>query len=84
MSQLDLFARAKPARASSDLPDPADVRREMLDVLAQLEAAETMPFPQKTLAMWKTIWPQMSRWLPDERDELIRRFDAQVTRLQAS
>ena len=85
MSQLDLFSRAAPAAAVSDLPDPAVVRARMHAKLQELIDAPAMPWSERDLGVWSAMWPQMSRWLPDEeRTALIAAFEAQIERLTAN
>jgi hypothetical protein len=82
MTQLDLFARRPDTAPVSVIPDPAEVRRRMESALAELVNADSMPWPEKKLGVWRIIWPQMMRWLPEaEHAELQRRFDEQVARL---
>lgn len=84
MNQPDLFARAAPVRPQSDLPDPAEVRRDLHAKLAELTAAERMPWTERDQRLWRILVPQMSRWLPEERDDLIARFNAEYARLSAN
>lgn len=66
------------------MPDPADVRAEMHAALAQLEAADHIPWPDRELRVWRIVWPQMMNWLPEaEHAELQRRFDDELCRLQS-
>lgn len=85
MSQLDMFSRAQPAAPTSDLPDPGEVRARMHAKLQELRDADSMPWSDRDLGVWRTLWPQMSRWLPhEERAELIAKFDVELARLAAN
>jgi hypothetical protein len=82
MSQLDLFGRPQRSEPASDLPDPDIMRLRMGALLAELEQAGEMPWPEKKVRLYRILWPQMSRWLPeDERANLIGRFETEITRL---
>ena len=85
MSQLDMFARAVSVQPASDLPDPADVRARTSAKLHELQGADAMPWSERDLGVWRILWPQMSRWLPDEeRELLIGQFDEQIARLTSN
>lgn len=85
MSQLDMFRQALPVEPVSNVPDPADVRLRMRAKLRELGEAESMPWSSRDLALWRTLWPQMSRWLPDdERAEVIKAFNEQLARLNSN
>jgi len=76
MSQLDLFAGHQHSVVISDIPDPAEIRARMETVLARLDSSEGAPWPQKKMRLWRVIWPQMMRWLPEaDHAELQSRFD---------
>lgn len=83
MAQLELFAQ--PVAAVSTVPTPASIRARMGAKLAELVAADRMPWSEKEQAFWRLVWPQMSGWLPDEeRADLIRRYEAEIARLTAA
>lgn len=92
MSQLDLFGPgpqgdlfADPPKPKSYLPDPADIRRQLEAVLAAARAAEALPWTREELRYHQTVFPQMSRWLPeDEARQLCFAFEAEVKRLLAA
>ncbi len=42
-----------------------------------------MPLSAKDLRFWKTVYPQMSRWLPaEEREAMCASFFAEIERLE--
>ena len=44
--------------------------------------AARKPWPDKDRRMWQTIFPNMSKWLPeDERAQLCFEFAAEIERL---
>ena len=92
MRQPDLFA----PEPDSDLfgedrspilyrADPEIVRLEMRGLLAQAKAASSMPWSHDELRYYQTVFPQMSRWLPDEEARQLRfEFEAELNRLRAA
>ena len=73
----------RPAQAYR--PDPEKVRRRLHKLLAEARAAETMPWDPAILSLYRTIFPQMSQWLPeDEAAPLRLQFEAELARLQAA
>lgn len=81
MSQLDMFGAAP--RPAPKLPAPEDVRPELNDVLDRLRSSDSMPLSAKDLRFWRTVFPQMSRWLPeDECHEMCAAFKAELSRLE--
>ncbi|WP_176695992.1 hypothetical protein [Phenylobacterium immobile] len=82
MSQLDMFGSLpKPAQT---LPTADSVRPELTALLTRLRVSETMPLSPKDLRFWRTVFPQMSRWLPeDERNAMCASFVAELARLES-
>jgi hypothetical protein len=89
--QLDLFRESQP-----DLPgveqsaavyraDPDEVRTELLCVLAQARAARSFPWDVRRTLYWRTVFPQMTNWLPDEEAAQLRfEFESEIRRLDAA
>jgi uncharacterized protein (DUF2267 family) len=66
----------------SYLPDPADVRTKLRGALATARSAVTMPWPAGEARYWRTVFPQMARWLPAaEAEQLAAEFAAELRRL---
>jgi hypothetical protein len=89
--QLDLFGEDKPelpgvGRAAAVYrADPDEVRAELLRVLAEARAAESFPWDARRTQYWRTVFPQMTNWLPDEEAEHLRlEFDREIQRLEAA
>jgi len=80
--QADLFADQQPAQ--SYLPDPADVRRRLLDMLGEARAAEAKsPWDGRKTRLYQLIFPQMAKWLPDdEADQLCFEFAREIERFK--
>jgi hypothetical protein len=65
--------------------DPDDVRRDLHRLLAQARAANVMPWEPRKVRLYRTIFPQMSNWLPeDEAAQLCFEFEAELRRLEAA
>jgi len=78
---FDLGDDPKPA---SYEPDPAEVREDALAILASARAvtADNL-WDQRTYRYNKVVFPQMTRWLPDdERDQLCFEFFRELERIE--
>ena len=65
--------------------DPDAVRAELYKILAEARAAERLPWEPKTVLLYRTIFPQMTNWLPDEEGAQLRfEFEAEIKRLEAA
>jgi hypothetical protein len=66
-------------------PDPDKVRSRLHKILAEARAAQTLPWEPTTLSLYRTIFPQMTNWLPaDEGAQLRFQFEAELARLKAA
>jgi hypothetical protein len=81
-TQTEMFAdQAAPAYT----PDPGKVRARLHLILGEARAAKTMPWRPVKLSLYKTIFPQMSNWLPeDEAKQLCFEFETEIARLEAA
>jgi hypothetical protein len=90
--QLDLFQDDEQADLFDDdsptpvfRADPDEVRQELHKILAEVRAAQTMPWDAKGVLLYHTIFPQMTNWLPDEEAAQLRfEFEAELARLEAA
>ena len=65
--------------------DPDSVRAELYKILAEARAAQKLPWEPKTVRLYRTIFPQMTNWLPDEEGAQLRfEFEAEIRRLEAA
>lgn len=65
--------------------DPDSVRAELYKILAEARAAQKLPWEPKTVLLYRTIFPQMTNWLPDEEGAQLRfEFETEIRRLEAA
>jgi hypothetical protein len=65
--------------------DPEVVRRKLLAALAELRAAQSLPWDARRTLYWRTVFPQMTNWLPeDEAAQLRLEFASEIRRLDAA
>lgn len=78
------FDFAEAQEAVSWEPDPAEVREDALAILASARAvtADSL-WDQRTYRYNKVVFPQMTRWLPDdEREQLCFEFFQELERIE--
>lgn len=81
-TQADLLGPPPPR---SYAPSLEKVRAEVAKVLDKARIAKDMPWTAKEVAFWKTVFPQMTNWLPEEERERARAsFWEEIGRLEAS
>jgi hypothetical protein len=80
--QPDLFG-AEPVPAYR--PDPDKVRSRLHKILAEARAARTLPWEPTTVSLYRTIFPRMTNWLPEDEGAQLRfEFDTEMARLEAA
>jgi len=88
--QLNLFGEDQPELPGVEQnlayrADPDEVRAELLRVLAKARAAENFPWDARRTLYWRTVFPQMTNWLPDEEAAQLRfAFETEIRRLEAA
>ena len=90
--QSDLFQADEQSELfGEDLPtpeyraDPDLVRAELYRILAEARAAQKLPWEPRTVLLYRTIFPQMTNWLPDDEGAQLRfEFEAEIRRLEAA
>lgn len=66
-------------------PDPDEVRARLHRILTEARAAEKLPWDPDKLLVYRTIFPQMAGWLPEEEATQLKfEFDAEMARLKAA
>ena len=88
-SQTDLFGTQAdmfgPPPKQAYAPSLAPVRAEVHRVLEKARIAKEMPWTAKEVAFWKTVFPQMTDWLPEEEAAQLRSaFMEEMCRLEAA
>jgi hypothetical protein len=80
--QTDLFG-AEPVPAYR--PDLEKVRSRLHKILAEAKAAQKLPWEPTTVSLYRTIFPQMANWLPDDEGAQLRfEFETELERLKAA
>jgi hypothetical protein len=65
--------------------DPEEVRAELHAILAEARAAHKLPWDQRKESYYRTIFPQMTLWLPEaEAAQLRFEFKTELERLKAA
>lgn len=66
-------------------PDPDKVRARLHKILAEARAAEVLPWDADKVLLYRTIFPHMAGWLPEEEAAQLRfEFDTEMARLKAA
>jgi hypothetical protein len=90
--QRDLFQDDEPADLFGDdsptpvyRADPDEVRAELHRILLQARTAQKMPWEPSRVSLYRTIFPQMTNWLPEEEAAQLRfEFEMELRRLEAA
>ena len=91
-TQQDLFgADSQPELFEPEAAPPAyrpnldEVRARLNSILAQARAAEKLPWDSDKTLLYRTIFPHMAGWLPEEEGAQLRfEFDTEMARLKAA
>jgi hypothetical protein len=80
--QADLFgAEQVPAYR----PDPERVRARLHKILDEARAAQAFPWAPARVSLYRTIFPQMTSWLPEDEGAQLRfQFETELARLEAA
>jgi hypothetical protein len=89
--QGDLFGQDEQDELFEEQPtpvfraEPDDVRAELHKILLQARAAQKMPWSPDRLTLYRTIFPQMTNWLPEDEGAQLRfEFEVELARLEAA
>jgi tRNA nucleotidyltransferase/poly(A) polymerase len=89
--QGDLFGNEQADQSGEDFEtpeyhaDPEKVREELNKILAEARAARTMPWDARRASLYRTIFPQMTNWLPEDEGAQLRfEFETEIARLEAA
>jgi hypothetical protein len=81
--QTELFGEDTPTPEYR--PEPDSVRAELYKILAEARAAQRLPCEPKMVLLYRTIFPQMTNWLPDDEGAQLRfEFETEIKRLEAA
>jgi hypothetical protein len=81
--QSELFGEESPTPEYR--ADPDSVRAELYKILAEAREAQRLPWEPKTVLLYRTIFPQMTNWLPDDEGAQLRfEFETEIKRLEAA
>ena len=81
--QADLFGEDAPTPVYR--ADPDTVRAELYRILAEARAAQKLPWEPVRVSLYRTIFPQMTNWLPDDEGAQLRfEFETEIRRLEAA
>jgi hypothetical protein len=65
--------------------DADKVRARLHRILAEARAAQKLPWEPTRVSLYRTIFPQMTNWLPDEEAAKLRfEFESELARLKAA
>jgi len=65
--------------------DPDKVRARLHKILGEARAAHSLPWEPTTVSLYRTIFPQMTLWLPEEEGAQLRfEFESELERLEAA
>jgi hypothetical protein len=77
--QPDLFGDSRPPPYR---PDPDKVRARLYKILAEARAARLLPWEPTRASLYRTIFPRMTLFLPEEEGAQLRfEFEAELERL---
>ena len=89
MVQGDLFrAQEQPdlfgdSRLPSYRPNPDKVRARLYKILAEARAAQRVPWEPTRVSLYRTIFPQMTLFLPEDEGAQLRfEFETELLRLE--
>ena len=90
-TQQDLFGNDQPELFEAGEAPPAyrpnldEVRARLNRILAEVRGAEKLPWDQEKTLLYRTIFPHMAGWLPEEEGAQLRfAFDTEMERLKAA
>ena len=91
VKQHDLFGDDQAELFSEDVvapaytADPVRVRARLHKILAEARAARTLPWDSARVSLYRTIFPQMTLWLPEQEGAQLRfEFAEELERLEAA
>lgn len=81
-AQHDLFGSEL---APAYRPDPGKVRARLHKILVEARSAQVLPWEPARVSLYRTIFPQMTQWLPEDEGAQLRfEFETELERLKAA
>ena len=66
-------------------PDLDKVRSRLHKILAEARAAQKLPWDADKVLLYRTIFPHMAGWLPEDEGAQLRfQFEEELARLEAA
>jgi hypothetical protein len=66
-------------------PDPEKIRARLHTILGEARGARTFPWGPARVSLYRTIFPQMTNWLPEDEGAQLRfEFETELARLEAA
>ena len=82
VDQLELFG-GDPGASSGTNPD--QMREFLWSLLSEARTAKVMPWPPVNARLYRTLFPQMTFWLPEDEGAQLRfEFETELARLEAA
>lgn len=67
----------------NSVPDPETIRFRLRSLLEKIRLSKKMPWSERDVRMWQTVFPNMAKWLPkEEADQLCLEFSQEMDRLK--
>jgi hypothetical protein len=84
--QADLFAEERARNVKTVSANPDGVRARLHKMLMEAkEAGSLSPWDERTTRLYRIIFPQMTKWLPEaEAEQLCSEFQNELERLKIS
>jgi hypothetical protein len=74
-----------PRRIGRRRTDPDKVRARLRLILGEAKAARVLPWDAARASLYRTIFPQLTLWLPDDEAAQLRfEFETEIARLEAA
>jgi hypothetical protein len=65
--------------------DPDKVRAHLHRILTEARSAQRLPWEPTRVSLYRTIFPQMTNWLPEDEGAQLRfEFESELARLKAA
>ncbi len=87
-SQGSLFGEGEnrmQAPRQKTTPDLDVLRVRLAALIEKARRADRMPWTEREVRMWQTVFPNMTKWLPEQEAAQLRfQFEQELERLKAA